>query len=406
MLKGWMQRTLGECASINLEQLGGKTDPDFLIEYLDLGAIERPGAIGNSQTFRFGDAPSRARRVARDGDVLVSTVRPYLRKFGRVREAPDNLVVSTGYAVVRPSDDVDNDFLYQHILSNQFVKFLEARMIGSNYPAVTAADVESYPLHLPPPAQQREIGAILQSVDDAVDRAYAIVEQVQVVKRGLLERLLTPAPQDGAAKRWQQVQLGEVVDQRKVMHRPSLHDRRPYVGLEDLAQGTPAILGWRESGEARSAKRVFHTGDVLFGKLRPELRKAALAPFDGTCSTDIIPLYCKRDINPRYLVQLVHSAGMLSHATATSSGTKMPRTSWKQLREFTFQLPSIKAQEQIVAVLSAVDRTREVNEDNLRKLLVLKQSLMAALLIGEPRLTNAFSRRRTKKPSERPSVVA
>lgn len=62
-------------------------------------------------------------------------------------------------------------------------------MTGSNYPAVTAADVESYPLPLPPLAQQYKIGAILRSFDDAAERTYAIIEQIQVVKRGLMQQL-------------------------------------------------------------------------------------------------------------------------------------------------------------------------------------------------------------------------
>ena len=190
MPKGWTQRMLAECAEVNAEQLGKDTDPNFQLEYLDIAAMKSPGVIGNSQTYRFDDAPSRARRLVESGDILVSTVRPYLRKFGRIQKAPDNLVVSTGYAVIRPSDDVDGDFLYQHILSDKFVEFLKRRMTGSNYPAVTAADVEVFPLQLPPLVQQRKIGAILRSVDDTTKKTQAVIEQVKVVKRGLMQRLL------------------------------------------------------------------------------------------------------------------------------------------------------------------------------------------------------------------------
>ena len=68
------KRRLSECAKVNVELLGTK-GPSFLLQYLDIGAIERPGIIGRGRTLRFSDAPTRARRIARDGDVLVSTVR-------------------------------------------------------------------------------------------------------------------------------------------------------------------------------------------------------------------------------------------------------------------------------------------------------------------------------------------
>ena len=187
----WRASTLGSLAQVNPEQLGSRTDPDYLLEYLDISAIEQPGIIGDTRTLRFEDAPSRARRVVREGDILVSTVRPYLRNFARVRQASDNLVVSTGYAVVRPSDRVDGRFLYQHILSSGFVEYLKPRMSGSNYPAVTAHDVKAYPLFLPPLPEQRKIAAILSSVDDAIEEDRAFIDQAQIVKRGLMSVLLT-----------------------------------------------------------------------------------------------------------------------------------------------------------------------------------------------------------------------
>ena len=187
----WMSSNLGSLAQVNPEQLGSRTDPDYLMEYLDISAIEQPGVIGDTRTFRFEDAPSRARRVVREGDILVSTVRPYLRNFARVREAPDNLVVSTGYAVVRPRDGVDGRFLYQHILSTAFVGYLKPRMSGSNYPAVTALHVRLYPLSLPPLSEQHKIADLLSSVDDTIEKHRRLVDRAQIFKRGLMCVLLT-----------------------------------------------------------------------------------------------------------------------------------------------------------------------------------------------------------------------
>ena len=188
---GWRPAYLGDLARVNPEQLGSRTDSDYLLEYLDITAIERPGVFGSSRTFRFSEAPSRARRLAREGDILVSTVRPYLRNFARIREAPDNLVVSTGYAVIRPEDGVDGGFLYQHVLSARFVEFLKPRMSGSNYPAITADDVEAYPLFLPPLPEQRKIAAIHSSVDDTIEENQTIMDRLRVLKIALMSALLT-----------------------------------------------------------------------------------------------------------------------------------------------------------------------------------------------------------------------
>ena len=144
MSDAWRSTTLGELAQVNPEQLGSRTDPSFTLEYLDIAAIKGPGVIGPSRTLKFSEAPSRARRRVRADDILVSTVRPYLQNFARIREATNNLVASTGYAVVRPKEQTDGRFLYQHVMSDGFVEFLKPRMRGSNYPAVRSADVEEY----------------------------------------------------------------------------------------------------------------------------------------------------------------------------------------------------------------------------------------------------------------------
>ena len=205
----WRPATLGALAQVNPEQLGQRTDSDYVLEYLDIAAIERPGVIGASRKLTFAEAPSRARRRTRSGDILVSTVRPYLRNFARVKEAPANLVASTGYAVVRPANGVDGRFLYQHILSDAFVEFLKPRMSGSNYPAVKGDDVEAFRFSLPPLPEQRKIAAILSSVDDAIEKTRAVIDQVQVVKRGLMQELLTRGL-PGRHTRFKQTEIGEI----------------------------------------------------------------------------------------------------------------------------------------------------------------------------------------------------
>ena len=199
--KVWETVSLGELACVNPEQLGNPTDPDQVIEYLDITAIQRPGVIGPSRTLNFAAAPSRARRKTRAGDILVSTVRPYLRNFARIRESAGNLVVSTGYAVVRPGNQVDGNFLYQHVMSDGFVEFLKTRMRGSNYPAVKGDDVEDYMLPLPPLIEQRKIGTIFSIMDDAIETNREAIDNLQVLKGGLMSVLLngelrvTPDPE-------------------------------------------------------------------------------------------------------------------------------------------------------------------------------------------------------------------
>ena len=121
-------------------------------------------------------------------------------------------------------------------------------------------------------------------------------------------------------------------------------------------------------------------GDVLFGKFRPNLRKAAAAPFDGLCSTDILPLFGKNGLDTPYLLQFAQWSRLQQHAVATASGTKMPRTSWKLLGDFAFSLPPLPEQRKIAAILSSVDDSIEKTRSVIDQVQVVKRGLMQELL--------------------------
>jgi type I restriction enzyme, S subunit len=89
-------------ATINDEALGEDTDPDYELQYVDIGNVDSSGEVHEIATYRFEDSPSRARRRVRDGDVIVSTVRTYLQAIAPIESPPDNLIVSTGFAVNPP----------------------------------------------------------------------------------------------------------------------------------------------------------------------------------------------------------------------------------------------------------------------------------------------------------------
>src|SRR5438132_81226 len=106
-------------------------------------------------------------------------------------------------------------------------------------------------------------------------------------------------------KGWTRVELGDVVTERKEKVTPAADDTRPYVALEHIATGEPTLLGHDSASAATSSKTVFEAGDVLFGKLRPKLRKCVRVGFSGVCSTDIVVLYASNGLVPEYLAHLM-----------------------------------------------------------------------------------------------------
>jgi type I restriction enzyme S subunit len=106
----WAVKPIKAVASINDEALPETTDQDYEMDYVDIGSVSLGAGIEKIEHFSFKEAPSRARRIVRDGDVIVSTVRTYLKAIAPITAPPENLIVSTGFAVVRPKPALFSGF--------------------------------------------------------------------------------------------------------------------------------------------------------------------------------------------------------------------------------------------------------------------------------------------------------
>lgn len=179
---------------------------------------------------------------------------------------------------------------------------------------------------------------------------------------------------------WQEKTLDELCSLRREFVEPSASGVNKYVGLEHIESGIPRIRRWGTDEGLRSPKSRFYKGDVLYGKLRPYLDKAALAEWDGVCSTDILTLEPDQDsVDSAYLSFLLHISEFLAHAVATTSGVNHPRTSWASLASFSHTIPSPPEQRAIAAVLAKIHAAVEVQDKIVATLKELKAATMAKL---------------------------
>lgn len=184
--------------------------------------------------------------------------------------------------------------------------------------------------------------------------------------------LLLESPPPG----WMPASFSDISNRVQDVAAPSAKGGRLYLGLEHLAQGYPALVGRGKESDVCSGKAEFRKGDVLFGKLRPYLRKSMLVREDGICSTDILVFRADERCLPEYLCLLTHTDEFVGHAKATTSGVQHPRTSWSALKEFRLHLPPVPEQRKIASVLSVVQRAIEQQERLIGLTTELKKSLM------------------------------
>ena len=402
--EGWDSAKLGALAHVNPEQLGNRTDPDYLLEYLDIAAIEQPGVISETRTLTFSEAPSRARRRIRAGDILVSTVRPYLRNFARVRQAFGNLVASTGYAVVRPADGVDGGFLYQHILSEAFVEFLKLRMSGSNYPAVRSDDVEAYTLPCPPLPEQGKIAAILSSVDDAIEKTQAVIDQIQILKRGLMQELFTRGL-PGRHTRFKQTEMGEIpeeweavelasvatVERGRFAHRPRNEPRfyggnYPFIQTGDVAACDGLITTYSQTlnEEGLAISKLFPAGTVAI-TMAANIGSTGIAAFDVAFPDSLAGIQAGSRIDTRFLELVLRTRkGELEKFAPESAQKNINLNTLKPLR---VPLPAMMEQTQIAQSVWSIIKHEKTVRQHCDSLKQLKSALMSVLLSGELRVT-------------------
>jgi type I restriction enzyme S subunit len=144
--KGWRVGVLGEVVGVN-ERSITKGCPHEVIDYIDIASVSQ-GVLQGTTKYRLDDAPSRARRLVRSGDTIWSTVRPNRKSYLYIHAPTDNLVVSTGFAVLA-SKEVPPSFLYSWVTADAFVDYLAFNADGSAYPAVLPGRFASAPMLIP-----------------------------------------------------------------------------------------------------------------------------------------------------------------------------------------------------------------------------------------------------------------
>jgi len=177
----WSVERLKYVASINDETLPETTDPDFQFQYVDIGSVDAQEGIKTVEDMLFESSPSRARRIVRSGDTIVSTVRTYLRAIAPIADSQNNLIVSTGFAVIRPRR-IQPRYLSYALRESSFVETLVARSVGVSYPAVNSSEVATIPIPIPSEDEQTAIA-------DYLDREMAKIDALISKKRQLIERL-------------------------------------------------------------------------------------------------------------------------------------------------------------------------------------------------------------------------
>ncbi len=165
----WKMARLSEVAEINRETVNpGKTYTDWF-RYIDISSVENGTGIVNLENIiKIADAPSRARRVVKQGDVLVSTVRPNLKAYAYLGYLPERAIASTGFAVLTSKEGINSRYLFYMLFDESIQKQMIARMGKGAYPSINEKDVSDIIIPLPPTDIQMVIVSQLKKEEETI----------------------------------------------------------------------------------------------------------------------------------------------------------------------------------------------------------------------------------------------
>lgn len=404
-------------ATLNNDVLGEDTDPDYELQYLDIGNVDSSGQVQDFTSIRFADAPSRARRRVRHGDVIVSCVRTYLQAIASIEHPPDNLIVSTGFAVVRPIEGkLRTGFCKFALRDPRFLAEVERRSVGVSYPAINSADLATISIQAPPDEMQ-------QRVENFLNRETARLDALLAAKQRLLNFLGSKRTATIARAVAQGLDtkvrvrdsgvpsLGDIPEHWSLVPLRHLLSFGPKNGISPPQTGPDGVLSFSISAvrdgqvtidgneklvamERKTAQDYFvKEGDILLVRGNGNLSLVGTcglietAPNECTYPDILMLMRANSRITADFLVAALNSSyvrGQIESLVQTTNGTF--KLSGEDVRALRIAVPPIDEQratvEHIARETTRLDAVRAATERTISLLKERRAALIAAAVTG------------------------
>lgn len=411
---GWSQKRLKYLATYNDDVLPESTDHDTEINYVEISGVSLSRGIETTERMPFGKAPSRARRKVCDGDILISTVRTYLRAIANVDAASRDMVASTGFCVVRPREGVDSKFLGWAAKAEPFVSEVVARSVGVSYPAINASELVTIYMPLPPLDTQRRIARFLDEktaqIDGLIEKKRELLDRLAEKRQAIITWSVTKGLNPDAAMRPSGIEwLGDIpahweaLPLRRIATLESGHtpDRKidaywencdiPWVSLNDTAvlrdgdyvSETTFRINWL--GLANSSARMLPERAVVFTR-DATIGESAITTRPMAVSQHIIAWLCdERRILPEFLLLAIY--GMRGELLRLTNGSTIGTIGLADVRSLCVAVPPIEEQNELCSsVFSKKDTLREIASRIERSISALgeyRAALITAAVTGQ-----------------------
>lgn len=310
--KHWALSRVKEIAYINQKSLSDGTPLDYEFYYVDIGSVTYGTSGYLSERMTFKNAPSRAKRIVKSGDTIISTVRTYLKAITQIENA-ENLIVSTGFAVLTPKRMIFRSYFSNWLMSETFINRVSAISKGVSYPATNSTEIGDLFVLLPPHHEQTAIAAYLDTKASQIDRKIELLNQKATyygkLKQSLINETVTrgldkSVPMKATGVEW----IGEVPEHWQVQRIGTAFEERSekvndtdYPPLSVSMSGiVPQMESVAKTDNNENRKRVA-IGDYVINSRSDRRGASGVSIFDGSVSVINIVLKPRRHFFGKYL---------------------------------------------------------------------------------------------------------
>ena len=412
----WEAKRLKYLATVNDETLPENTDPNKEITYVDIGNVDSVKGITGTEDLIFENAPSRARRIVRQGDVIISTVRTYLKAIARIESTSTSFIVSTGFAVIR-SRQLDDGYIAYALGSPYFVERVVAHSVGVSYPAINASELAWLDIAFPPIPEQATIAAFLDretaKINALVSKNERLIELLREKRTALISHTVTKGLDPKALLKDSGVEwLGEIPmhwEVRRLKHVTEKigSGKTPKGGAERYVDRGVMFLrsqnvhfgGLRLADVAHidtitdnemSGSRV-REGDVLLNITGASLGRSCVARLEGA-DANVNQHVCilrtvQRQSDPDFLAYSIESTSLQEQIFNNENGVSRDALNFEQIGELVFSRPAIEEQKAIAAFLdretAKLDHLIARVHEAIELLKELRTALISAAVTGK-----------------------
>lgn len=368
----WEQKKLGEISTIIMGQSPPSSTYNEVGEGLPFFQGKTEFTEKHPVAVKWCSKPNK---IAEPNDILITVRAP----VGATNIANQRCCIGRGIAAIRSKES--NEFILTYLQSVE--KELSLKGTGTIFGGISGKVLLDLPVPLPPLEEQKQIAALFQSIETAMEQVDGQEKNLKALQKNLVNGLLSNEPEFGNllnSKNCTPTTFGEIAECDKKYPEHEKEVER-FVGLEWIEADNFQLQGFGLVANGTTFSKRFAKGDVLFGKRRAYLKKVAVADFDGICSGDILVIRAKaKKMLQGLLPYYISADAFIQHAVSTSAGSLSPRTKWKDLAELEVSIPDLKTQSTILEVLQQLDNTVNQLKQQKTTLKHLKQKLLNEIL--------------------------